>query len=120
MDRPFPFPHQRLNAWRVALELVTQVKTLCERIPRGYRNVADHMLRAAVNTALLLAEGANRLTAGQKRQRFGEARGEVGEVAGGAQVAAALGLVPTAEAERVQHTAGRVAAMLTRLIAVQR
>ncbi len=94
MDRPFPFPHQRLNAWRVALELVTQVKTLCERIPRGYRNVADHMLRAAVNTALLLAEGANRLTAGQKRQRFGEARGEVGEVAGGAQVAAALGLVP--------------------------
>ena len=120
MDRPFPFPHQRLDAWRVAVELVTQVKTLCERIPRGYRNVADHMLRAAVNTALLLAEGANRLTAGQKRQRFGEARGEVGEVAGGAEVAAALGLVPTKEAERVLHTAGRVAAMLTRLIAVQR
>ena len=68
MDRPFPFPHQRLDAWRVAVELVTQVKTLCERIPRGYRNVADHMLRAAVNTALLLAEGANRLTAGQKGQ----------------------------------------------------
>ncbi len=54
------------------------------------------------------------------RQRFGEARGEVGEVAGGAQVDAALGLVPSADAERVQHTAGRVAAMLTRLIAVQR
>ena len=31
MDRPFPFPHQRLDAWRVAVELVTQVKTLCER-----------------------------------------------------------------------------------------
>ena len=70
----------------------------------------------ARNTALLIAEGANRYGAGQKRQRFSEARGECGECAAGLEQAMALKLVPAADAEQATELAARVAAMLTGLL----
>ncbi len=73
-------------------------------------------MRAAGSTVLNIAESANRFTAGQKRQRFTEARGECGEVAAASELLATLGLVPDEEAAGLQHTASRVAAMLTGLI----
>jgi hypothetical protein len=75
-----PFPHEKLEAYQVALEMAALAKKVAEQIPRGHRNVADHLLRAASNTVLLLAEGANRRGPGEKRQRFAESRGECGEV----------------------------------------
>jgi four helix bundle protein len=65
---------------------------------------------------LLIAEGANRYTAGQKRQRYSEARGESGEVAAAAELLATLRLAPQREADAIIALAGRVAARLTRLI----
>ena len=67
-------------------------------------------------TVLLIGEGANRYSAGQKRQRYSEARGEAGEVAAAAQLLAVLYLVPQTDADTIIALAGRVAAMLTRLI----
>ena len=110
------FPHQRLDAYVVALQLACQAKALADRVPRGHRTLADQLMRAAGSTVLNIAEGANRYTTGQKRQRFTEARGECGEMAAAAELLATLSLVPTVEADRLQHTAGRVAAMLTGLI----
>ena len=87
-DHAFPlpgsFPHERLDAYRVALELAGAARRLAAQIPRGHRSLADHLLRAATNTVLLLAEGANRRGAGEKRQRFVESRGECGEAAAAA------------------------------------
>ena len=54
------FPYEKLEAYQVALVMATLAKKLSEQVPRGHRNVADHMLRSASNTVLLLAEGANR------------------------------------------------------------
>ena len=65
----------------MALELARLSRKVAEKIPRGDRSIADHLLRAASNTVMLLAEGANRRGAGQKRQRFVESRGERAEVA---------------------------------------
>ena len=62
------------------------------------------------------AEGANRYTAGAKRQRYSEARSECGEVAAAAELLAVLGLAPRDECEALLALAGRVGAMLTRLI----
>lgn len=111
------FPHEKLNAYQVALEMAVLAKKLAEQIPRGHRNVADHMLRAASNTVLLLAEGANRRGAGEKRQRFAESRGECGEVGAAGDLLLAYDLVSRADAETLKHLASRVSAMLTRLIA---
>ncbi len=110
------FPHDRLDAYVVSLELAQQAKALADRVPRGHRTLADQLMRAAGSVVLLIAEGANRYSAGQKRQRFSEARGECGEMAAAAELLATLGLVPAVEAGELRVTAGRVAAMLTGLL----
>ena len=112
----YPFSHQRLDVYRVALEMARRSRELADRVPRGYRTFADQLLRSAGQTVLLIGEGANRYTAGQKRQRYTEARGESGEVAAAVELLATLRLIAQAEANEVMHLAGRVAAMLTRLI----
>lgn len=66
---------------------------------------------------LLLAVGANRRTAKEKRQRLGESRGECGEVAAAADLVVVMDLGPLPEADELKHLAGRVSAMLTGLIA---
>jgi four helix bundle protein len=111
------FPHEKLDVYRVALAMAALARRIAERIPRGHRNVADHLMRAAENTVLLLAEGANRRGAALKRQRFGESRGECGEVAAAAGLLSALEIGGQSDVAELRHLASRVSAMLTRLIA---
>ena len=72
------FDYERLDVYGVALKLVVAVRRLMERVPRGHRSIADQGLRASAATVLLIAEGANRRTAGDKRQRYSMARGDAG------------------------------------------
>src|SRR5687768_16019864 len=81
LDGASPFPHEKLDAYRVALGMARGAKALAQQIPGGHRSIADHLLRASSNVVLLLAEGANRRGPAEKRQRFVESRGEAGEVA---------------------------------------
>ena len=111
-----PFPHERLDAYRVALEMAELAKELATKIPRGHRNIADHLERAADNTVLLMAEGANRRGPALKRQRFVESRGEAGEVAAAADLILVLDLGSRAKAKQLKNLSGRVCMMLTRLI----
>ena len=111
-----PFPHHKLDAYHRALDLVCLADRLAAAIPRGHRSLADQLLRAATSVALNLSEGANRLTSGEKRACFSIDRGECGEAAAAAEIAAALRLVPASDAEQLVAMAGRVGAMLTGLI----
>jgi len=111
-----PFAHQRLDVYRVALQMAERSRELADRVPRGYRSFADQLLRAAGQTVLLVGEGANRYSSGQKLQRYSEARGEAGEVASAAELLTTLRLAPQPDCDAVIELAGRVAAMLSRLI----
>lgn len=91
-------------------------KALTQHIPPGHRSIADHLLRSSSNAVLLLAEGANRRGAAEKRQRFVESRGESGEVAAACDLILVLELGSEADAATVKEYAARVGAMLTRLI----
>jgi len=110
------FAHHKLHVWHHAKDLAVHGRQLAARIPRGDRDLADQLRRSATAPALLIGEGANRLNAGEKRQRFNEARGEACEAAVAVELAAALGLVPATEAEAMLAVADKVAAMLTGLI----
>ena len=111
----FQFAHHQLDVYGVALKLVVAVRRLMERVPRGHRSIADHGLRASASTVLLIAEGANRRTAGDKRQRYSMARGECGEVAAVVEVIVALGFVDDSHAAESLELADRASAMLLRL-----
>jgi four helix bundle protein len=110
------FPHEKLDAYRVAVEMARGAKALVEQIPRGHSSIADHLRRSASNTVLLLAEGANRRGSAEKRQRFVESRGEAGETAAACDLVIALELGPPSLAHSVKQYAARLAAMLTKLI----
>ena len=110
------FPHHRLDAWNVALEMASQARRVADAVPRGFRRLADQLMRAAGSTALLIAEGANRWSLGQKRQRYSEARGECGEVAAAAELLGTLGLVHASLIVPLLELASRVGAMLKRLL----
>jgi len=110
------FAHHRLDAYHAALDLAVRADRLTRRIPRGHRALAARLCRAATAVPLLIAEGANRFSAPQKKQRFAEARGECGEVAAVAELVGRLAWAGAEEITPVLETAHRVAALLTGLV----
>jgi four helix bundle protein len=95
---------------------MAEVNALSRAIPRGHRAIADQMKRSSTAVVALIAEGANRRGAGEKRQRFTEARGEAGETAAWLEILVVLQLADEAEVAPTAHLLSRVVAMLTRLI----
>jgi four helix bundle protein len=110
------FPHHKLDVYRVSTQLAQAARALASQLGHSDKRLADQLHRASTAVPLLIAEGANRRTPGQKRQRFTEARGEAAEAASASELAAAFGLVDNDEALAVEVLADRVVAMLTRLI----
>ncbi len=115
-NNQFHFTHYKLDAYRVARELADMVMEITPRVPRGHANMVDQLVRAATGVEALIAEGANRFTPKQKRQRFVEARGEAGEVAAHLERMARYGFVTESELMAALGLADRVCAMLTGLI----
>ena len=111
------FAHHRLDAYRFALDLALHAARIANGLPRGHAAIGDQLRRAATAVPLLIAEGANRASAAQKRQRFIEARGECGEAAAAIEVLSKLGLADESLTARALDACGRAGATLTGLIA---
>jgi len=114
------FAHQRLDAYRVALELSRGTEFLTRGFPQGFADLEDQLRRSAAATVRHIAEGANRIHPRDRAARFIVAKGEVGECEAALEMAP---LVVAVDPESVQHLRGladRVAAMLTGLIRRER
>jgi four helix bundle protein len=114
------FAHQRLDAYRVALDLFAGVEIVAGSFPRGFADLKDQVRRAAAATVRNIAEGANRIHPSDKAARFSVARGEAGECESALEMAGVAGLVGPAEEIRLRTLADRVAAMLMGLIRRER
>lgn len=110
------FPHQRLDAYRVALELYEGVESLAASFPAGFADLKDQLRRAAGATVRHIAEGANRVLPRDKAARFAIARGEVGECDASLEMARVSGLGSQERLDALRGRADRVAAMLQGLI----
>jgi len=87
----FQFPHQKLDAWHLAREARQLTLQLLTTLPKGFGDDARQLRRSSGAVPKLIAEGANRWAAGDKRRRFEEAEGEIGETASGLEDLADLG-----------------------------
>ena len=112
----FHFTHYKLDAYRVARELADLVMVIVTQVPRGHHKMVDQIVRAASGTEALIAEGANRYSSKQKRQRFVEARGEAGEVAAHLERLARYRFITEEQLMTGLGLADRLCAMLTGLI----
>ena len=114
------FAHQRLDVYRVALELFSGVEDLAARFPRGHRDLRDQVRRAAAATVRHIAEGANRAHPADKAARFVVAKGEVGECDACLEMATILKLGCPDVLASLRLSADRIAAMLTGLVRRER
>ena len=103
--------HHRLVAFGVARDLVVAVGDA--RIRNA--GLRDQALRAAQSAALNTAEGAGRVSPGDKARAFAIARGEAVEACAAVEIAAASGQTTAEAAARVVRLASRLAALLTPL-----
>jgi len=74
-------PHQRLDVWRHAMDLVVRVYRLTETFPAEERyGLSSQMRRAAVNVPSNIAEGAARRSGPELIQFLSIARGSLAEL----------------------------------------
>src|SRR5678809_373431 len=90
-DTKWYFPAEKLEAYRVARELVCEVARVSEGW-RGWAELRDQAKAASSSAMLNIAEGAAQRSPAVKRRHFDIAMGSAGETAAALDVALALGL----------------------------
>ena len=115
-DHKARFPHQNLDAYRVALDALAAADAMAKDLPRGYGTLADQLRRASQSAFLQLSEGVAR-SGPDRAQRLRCARAEACEAAAAVEAIGRLGLAPKAAVAALMELLGRLAAMLTRLAA---
>ena len=102
----FHFDHERLDAYRLSLEVARWVAAT--DFPRGHASLKDQAVRAAQSVVMNIAEGRGR-GGDAGRNHFRIALGSA------AEACAALDLLGSAAASEQQQRLRRVGAMLRRL-----
>ena len=105
-------PHHKLIAYRAAVELLLAVRSASVRDAK----LRDEALRSAKSACLNCAEGAGRVTRGDKARAFAVARAEAVEAAAAVEIAALAGDASAGSASEVARLASRVVALLTPLV----
>jgi len=74
-------PHKKLDVWKLAMELVTEVYRATEAFPKEERySLTDQVRRAAVSTPSNIAEGAARQTRREFANFLHAAQGSLSEL----------------------------------------
>ena len=107
-------PHEQLEAWRFAMQLVNAVYQMTAAFPAEERyGLAQQMRRAAVSIPSNIAEGAGRNGAKEFLNFIGIARGSLAELETQLQLAVMLGFA--APDYLAFELAGRAGKLLTGL-----
>jgi four helix bundle protein len=114
-----PFAHERLDAYRVAIEFLELAQLLTKRLPRTKGQLGDQLARAAEGIVLRVAEGAGAefRSADQKRY-FRSARGSALECAAVLDICRIKCVGTPDQLQRGRNLLLRIVQMLTRLARV--
>jgi four helix bundle protein len=116
MTIPLPptqsFPHHKLIAYGLALELVKVVA----RVRIGEAQLRQQARKSAASAALNTAEGAARQTIADKARAYAIALAECCEACAAAEIAGALGACSQADVQAVLAIGVRLKNVLSRLV----
>jgi len=106
--------HERLDAYRVALEFQQMAARICRS--KGLGALRDQLDRASVSVCLNVAEGAGRTSAAEKAHFFSIARGSGTECGAALDLLHCRGLVAAGDYRRGRALLVRVVSMLVGLM----
>ena len=112
MDYPYPFDHERLDAYRVAREFLVVTARILAAMPRGEAAVADQLRRAADSALLNLGEGVARTSPRDKARCYDIARGSAAESAVALDVLAIRGLATRGDLQVARSLAYRLVCLI--------
>jgi four helix bundle protein len=108
------FSFERLDVWRVLLDVVEGAHAVASELPSGFGELADQVRRASQSAAANFAEGIGK--GGRDRLRFHRyALGSAYETAAHLEVAARLRLVSPQVHAHLRALLLRAVSMLTRM-----
>jgi four helix bundle protein len=71
--------HEKLDVYRLAVQLTAASVIISARAPKGYASLADQLRRASISVPLNIAEGMGKPTRTDKARFHGIARGSAME-----------------------------------------
>jgi four helix bundle protein len=107
---------ERLEVFKVAVEVVAVLDEVAERLPDGRGYMRDQLRRAANSIPLNIAEGAGEFAPAEKARFYRMARRSATECAGQILVCRRLGLLDAPRSEGALDVLRRVIAMLVTLV----
>jgi four helix bundle protein len=107
---------QRLDVYQRAIEFLALAIEIVEDLPRGHRQRADQLIRAAESVVRNIAEGAGRWSERDSAKHYKIARGEAMECAASLDVLRVRELVASPRYECGIQLLEREVAMLTKMI----
>ena len=107
---------QRLHVYQRAIEFLALATEIVEPLPRGHRQRADQLIRAAESVVRNIAEGAGRWSDADSAKHYKIARGEAMESAASLDVLKLRKLVPPQHYDRGIQLLERVVAILTKML----
>lgn len=110
-------PHKRLDAWKVAIDLVSEVYRVTDSFPtREVYSLSSQIRRAAVSVASNIAEGAGRHTKKEFVNYLHMAQGSLSELDTQSEIAKRLGYLSATTWAKIDAQMERIDKMLSGLI----
>ena len=110
------FDHDKLDAYRLAIDLTAVAEDIVTALPSGRAYLADQLRRASTSVAFNIAEGAGEFTKRDKARFYRIARRSATESAAILDVCLRLGLVERPAYENCRALLFRVVSVLTQLV----
>ena len=109
------FDHERLDVYRVAMELIVLVDEIIEQLPRGRGYLTDQLHRAGTSMLLNVAEGAGEYAENEKMRFYRMARRSGTETAAILELGKNLKLIDEARYGKSRELLIRIISMLTKM-----
>jgi four helix bundle protein len=109
------FDHEKLDVYRVSMELTVLVDEIVEHLPRGRAYLADQLHRAGTSILLNVAEGAGEFAANEKMRFYRIARRSGTETAAILELGNQLKLIEEARYKKGRELLIRIVSMLTKM-----
>ena len=109
------FDHEKLDVYKVAINLVILIDEIVENLLRGRAYLADQLQRAGASVPLNIAEGAGEYAGNEKIRFYRMAKRSASECAGILDVCLAIKLIEEELYKKGKELLIRIVAMLIKL-----